>query len=72
MVLVGRGFAPVEPELKELAEILAGGQHILVPRTARWQLHDSDVVFAAAVTARVRGRFVERRQCGTAAEQAHA
>ena len=71
MVLDGLGVAGVEPQLEERAEILTGREHVLVPRPAGWQLHDSDVVVAAAVAALVRRRFVERRQRSTTAEKAH-
>ena len=73
MVLRGLGLslARVEPQLEEGAEILAGREHVLVPRPTGRQLHDPDVVVAAPVAACVRRRFVERRQRSTTAEKAH-
>ena len=68
---LGLGLARVEPQLEERAEILARREHVLVPRPAGRQLHDPDVVVAAAVAACVRSRFVERRQRSTTAEKAH-
>ena len=69
--LGGLGLARVEPELEERAQVLAGRQHVLVARPAGRQLHDPDVVVAAAVAAFVRSRFIERRQRSTTAEKAH-
>ena len=62
------GFAGVEALLEELPQLLAGRQHVLVPRPARRQLHDPDVVVAHAVTAGVRSGLVERCEPGAAAE----
>ena len=70
--LGGLGLARVESHLEERAQILAGREHVLVPRPSGRQLHDPDVVVARAVTAFVRGRFVERRQRSTTAEKAHS
>lgn len=72
LVLRGVGIARVEAQFEERAQILAGREHVLVPRPAGWQLHDSHVVVAAAVAALVGSRFVERRQRSTTAEKAHA
>jgi len=67
----GLGLARVESHLEERAQILAGREHVLVPGPAGRQLHNPDVVVAAAVAAFVCGRFVERRQRSTTAEKAH-